>query len=1649
MHRRLKPASIKNYTMQEFIVSNLEDENDGDFSEGNLSLREAIATAESGDTISFDSDLSGSTINLSLGELIIDKNLTINGLGEDQLTIDGGGNSRIFNIDDGNEELSLEVAIGGLTIINGNSSTNGGGIFTRENLELANSTVSGNGVIFDGAGIYSSGERLLVIESTIDGNSAPSSGGRAPSRGGGITTVGTNVDIVSSQITDNRSSGGGGGVDVRDSNLIVADSIISGNFGTKAGGIAVENSTVDIEVTRVSGNETSIYGGSGAIDADSNSVLTIDRSTIDANSGVDPYDPYPPRGSEAFASGIGARGTTTITNSTISNSTVVRIDDPVPPDSPRGQVPESVIGFGVRNTGSLDVSNSTFAGNADGGISNEGGTVNISNSTVADRLANIDLTGGNSNATVVSTIVVDDTQELEAAIDANQNLIGNTDDLSLGELDTNDLFATVALSEDSQAIDAGSNPNNLATDQRGFDRTVGTGTDIGAFELQADESSEPEEPIDPEVATQLIVSTFDDENDGDFSEGDLSLREAIAISNSNDTIGFAEDLSGGTILLSLGELSIDKSLTINGLGSDRLTVDANNSSRVFNLNDGTETKIDVTIDGLTITGGNASTEELGNFGGGIFNQENLELNNSQIIDNDAVAGGGIYNFDATANINNTAIANNSIPGNNLVESRGAGIANLRSTVEVNNSSIEDNIGTGIDLQASEIIITDSSVSNNNDIGTGGIRATSASTVRLRNSQVNNNSASALGLSGGITSLEDSTLDIGNSTISGNFGDPGGASDPRSRSADSSGILASGTTFISNSTISGNRGIGFGIINRGGFSLNIINSTFADNEGTAVVNQTNGTTFIGNSTIANNAASNVEGLQAGGIVNSGGNVALSSSIVANNGEAGTPDIAIASNAQFSADGGDNLIGNGENLVGLSNSDLVGTADNLIDPQLGELQNNGGNTLTLALSPDSPGIDRGGEPASDNLPFDQRGEGFNRRVGANIDIGAFELQDITTEVPTDLIVSTSEDENDGDFSEGDLSLREAIAIAESGNIITFDSALSGSTITLALGELAIDSSLTIQGLGAENIIIDANGNSRVFNIDDGNEDTQIDVALNSLAITGSEVGDDGEIESFDNGGGILNSENLEINNADIYNNQAALEGGGIYSDGTLTVNNSAIYSNSVGDVRDRTVAGGGIYSNGILTVNNSAIYSNSGSGNFGGAAGGGITNTGTATINQSTISSNSVGGRGNSAGGIENREGDLTITNSTISNNSSNLTSGIFNNSGEVTVTSTIIANVGNRDISGDDFVSGGNNFVSGEAEANFRGIPVTISAEGFTDGENGDIVGTLENPIDPLLGELQNNGGRTPTQALLEGSPTIDAGSNPNNSATDQRGQGFDRTVGAGTDIGAFEVQDGGNNQPEQPDVQVPDIQVPVIEVPDIQVPDIQVPEPGDLINDFFGTDGDDSLSGEGDNDDVISGGAGHDTLDGNDGHDNISGGTGDDLILGGAGDDLLDGNEGHNTISGENGHDTLFGGEDNDTLTGGEGNDLLVGAGGHDSLLGSNGHDVINGGAGDDFINGDGGDDLLTGGAGADTLLGGDGHDIFVLESFDSHDTIIDFELEGDRLQLSESLTLGQLTIVDNESNTGALILDSHNNDAVIASVENIHAADLDIHLFC
>jgi hypothetical protein len=85
------------------------------------SLREALADANDHDTVGFDPSLNGQFITLTSTELVIDKNITIRGLGPDFLSVGSTAFlERIFHIMPGHS-----VMIEGLTI---GPSNYGGGI---------------------------------------------------------------------------------------------------------------------------------------------------------------------------------------------------------------------------------------------------------------------------------------------------------------------------------------------------------------------------------------------------------------------------------------------------------------------------------------------------------------------------------------------------------------------------------------------------------------------------------------------------------------------------------------------------------------------------------------------------------------------------------------------------------------------------------------------------------------------------------------------------------------------------------------------------------------------------------------------------------------------------------------------------------------------------------------------------------------------------------------------------------------------------------------------------------------------------------------------------------------------------------------------------------------------------------------------------------------------------------------------------------------------------------------------------------------------------------------------------------------------------------------------------------------------------------
>jgi hypothetical protein len=92
-------------------------------------------------------------------------------------------------------------------------------------------------------------------------------------------------------------------------------------------------------------------------------------------------------------------------------------------------------------------------------------------------------------------------------------------------------------------------------------------------------------------ATITVINSFD--------RGPGSLRQALADANDGDTIDFGYSLNGQTIGLTSGELVVGKSVTINGPGSDNLTVNGNHASRVFSISSGKTVTI---LESLSKTG---------------------------------------------------------------------------------------------------------------------------------------------------------------------------------------------------------------------------------------------------------------------------------------------------------------------------------------------------------------------------------------------------------------------------------------------------------------------------------------------------------------------------------------------------------------------------------------------------------------------------------------------------------------------------------------------------------------------------------------------------------------------------------------------------------------------------------------------------------------------------------------------------------------------------------------------------------------------------------------------------------------------------------------------------------------------------------------
>jgi hypothetical protein len=395
-----------------------------------------------------------------------------------------------------------------------------------------------------------------------------------------------------------------------------------------------------------------------------------------------------------------------------------------------------------------------------------------------------------------------------------------------------------------------------------------------------------------------------------------------------------------------------------------------------------------------------------------------------------------------------------------------------------------------------------------------------------------------------------------------------------------------------------------------------------------------------------------------------------------------------------------------------------------------------------------------------------------------------------------------ENCNDSGAG--SLRAAYGSALDGETVDLTQ-LTCSTITLTSGPIVSAPAtgyVTLRGAGNSELTIDGNHTDRVI-VHNGTRvavhDLRItagvthdangggciystgDVALLDTSVTDCETSTSGATKAI--GGGIRAVRTVVLRGSRVSGNRARAngadaEGGGLHAQSLITAFQSTISDNIAYANSSHFARGGGVFAAEYLRIDATTLSGNR-AGNGAAAYVGSSTLFATPNLVNSTISDNQASGAG---GGLYATDG-IELYNSTVSGNTAvfNFGAGVYIAGGNAELHSTIVAN---------------NSTGGGLSAADIGGHAGAI----VSGAHNLVIASTLALPADtiaaqPMLGALADNGGGVLTHALLPGSPAIDAGDNPRGEHTDERARvcppvgpcaQTERTLGAATDIGAFE-----------------------------------------------------------------------------------------------------------------------------------------------------------------------------------------------------------------------------------------------------------------------
>lgn len=564
--------------------------------------------------------------------------------------------------------------------------------------------------------------------------------------------------------------------------------------------------------------------------------------------------------------------------------------------------------------------------------------------------------------------------------------------------------------------------------------------------------------------TAFVVDTTADEDDGNFTAGDFSLREAINLANANsdvDTITFDAALNGQTISLTItGDttvgptaLVISNPVSIVGpTGSNGIILAGLGSSanlRAFYVTQsGNLTLENLALKDFEVEGGRGGVGGGGGaagLGGVIFNRGTLDIRGSTFKDNKArggngadsdVAGmggggGGGLGGDGSDGLGGGGGGGGTAGDAGASTSTNGGAGGAGGTGGVagaagNGGSVPGSGGNATGAGGGGGGIGPLFVGNGGDGGAGGDGGGGGGGGRGSGTSGTGGNGGIGGFGGGGGAGARNINSVGGNGAMGGFGGGGGAA---------GGSLFGSTTPGDSDYGGGTGGTAGTTSGAGGGGAGLGGAIFNDE----------GTVTIQNSTFYQNTAAGGTGglgsVSGGGGGNGGNGLGQGGAIFSRNGTVTITNATLSNN--LADDGGRDLFllhdGDGISVTAVIDNSILGQADNSItdfatgmsgtinpasssgtnnlirnqttfggtassaDPQLGSIQNNGGPTFTLALLTGSPAIDAGSNskiPAG--ITTDQRGPGFARVDSGTVDIGAYEFVNTPPSVTLELTV-----------------------------------------------------------------------------------------------------------------------------------------------------------------------------------------------------------------------------------------------------------------------------------------------------------------------------------------------------------------------------------------------------------------------------------------------------------------------------------------------------------------------------------------------------------------------------------------------------------------------------------------------------------------------